>query len=312
MRQPKSVLLSVQYTELRIVCFYLFNIWRLQTLLCLHTQDIPTYPTYIWDYQIIFLNDHSLACGLLFSTFKNSPSSTDLNSNSSYQWRSVVSDSSRPHGLQPTRLLHPWDSPGKSIGKGCHCLLQMSRFQLLQLDLKETFHLCLPLMLHVWILYFRGTQSMLKFFPSVQYSHSVMFDSLWAHGLQHSRLPSPSPTLGACSNSHPSSRWYDPTISSSVVPSASCLQSFPASGSFLMSQFFTSGGQIFGVLSSASVLPMNIENWFPLGWTGWISLQPKGLSRVFSNTTVQKHQFFGTQLCLSSNSHIHTWPLEKP
>ena len=105
----------------------------------------------------------------------------------------------------------------------------------------------------------------------------------------------------------PSCRWCHPTISSSVIPISSCLKSFPASGSFLMSQFFSSGGQNIGV--SASVLPMNIQDWFPLGWTGWISLQSKGLSRVFSNTTVQKHQFFSTQL---SFSHIHTWLLDKP
>ena len=126
---------------------------------------------------------------------------------------------------------------------------------------------------------------------SVQFSHSVVFNSLQPHGLQHTRLPCPPPTPGACSNSCPSSRWYHPTLSSSVGPFSSCLQSFPASGSFPMSWFFTSGGQSIRV--SASVLPMNIQDWFPLGWTGWVSLLSKGLSRVFSNTTVQKHQFFG-------------------
>jgi len=120
-------------------------------------------------------------------------------------------------------------------------------------------------------------------------------DSLWLHGLQHVRLPYPSPTPGACSNSCPSSPWCHPTISSSVVP-FSCLQSYAASGSFPVSQFFASGGQRIGVSASASVLPVNIQDWFPLGFTGCISLQSKGLSRVFSNTTVQKHQFFGTQL----------------
>jgi len=120
--------------------------------------------------------------------------------------------------------------------------------------------------------------------------------TLRTHGLQHARPPCPSPTPGVYSNSCPLSRWCHPTISSSVTPFSSCLQSFPASGSFPLSQFFTSGGQSTGV--SASVLPMNIQDWFPLGWTGWISLQSKGLSRVFSNTTVQKHQFFGTQLSL--------------
>ena len=129
----------------------------------------------------------------------------------------------------------------------------------------------------------------------VQFSCSVMSDSLWPHGLQHARLPCPSPTPRACSNSRPSSWWCHPTISSSVVPFSSHLHSFPASGSFPVSQFFASGGQSIG--ASASVLPMNIQDWCPLGWTGLISLQSKGLSRVFSNT-VQKHQFFSTQLSL--------------
>ena len=133
---------------------------------------------------------------------------------------------------------------------------------------------------------------------SVQISHSVMSNFLWSHGLLHTRLPNPSPTCGACSNSHPSSRWCHPTISSSVIPFSSCLQSFPASGSFQMSQLFTSGGQSIGVSYSASVLPVNIQGWCPLRLNGWISLQSKGPSRVFSNTTVQKHQFFGTQLSL--------------
>ena len=148
--------------------------------------------------------------------------------------------------------------------------------------------------------------------PSVQFSCSVMSNSLQAHGLQHARLPCPLPTLQACSTSCPLSRWCHPTISSSVVPFSPLLQSFPASGSFPMSLIFTSGGQSIGVPASASVLPKNIQDWFLLGWTGWISLQSKGLSRVFSNTIVQKHQFFGTQLYLLSNSHIHTWLLEKP
>ena len=131
------------------------------------------------------------------------------------------------------------------------------------------------------------------------------------HGLQHSRLPCPSPTPGACSNLCPLCQWCHPTISSSVTLFSSCLQSFPASGAFLMSWLFSSGGESFGVSASASVLPMNIQDWFPLRLTGWISLQSMGLSRVFSNTTVQK-QFFSTQLSLWSNSHIHTWLLGKP
>ena len=133
---------------------------------------------------------------------------------------------------------------------------------------------------------------------SVQFSHSVVSDSLQPHGLQHIRPPCPSPTLGACSDSCPSSRWCHPTISPSAVPFSSCLQSFPVSGSFPRSQFFTSDGQSSGVSASASVLPMNIQDWFPLVWTGWISSQSKGLSRVFSYTTVQKHQFCGAQLSL--------------
>ena len=133
---------------------------------------------------------------------------------------------------------------------------------------------------------------------SVQFSCSVVSDSWWPHEPQHARPPCPSPTPGACSNSYPLSRWCHPTISSSVVSFSSHLQSFPASGFFPMSQFFTSGGQSIGVSASASVLPMNIQDSFPLGWTGWISLQSKKLSRVFSNTTVQKHQFFGAQLSL--------------
>ena len=131
-----------------------------------------------------------------------------------------------------------------------------------------------------------------------QFSCSVVSDSLWPHGLQHSSLPCPLPTPGAYSNSCPLCRWCHPIISSSVVPFSFCLQSFPASGSFQMSQLFALGGQNIGVSASASVLPMNTQDWFPLRGTGWISLQSKGLSRIFSKTTVQKHQFFGTQFSL--------------
>ena len=147
---------------------------------------------------------------------------------------------------------------------------------------------------------------------SVQFSCSVVSDSLQSHELQHARPPCPSPTPRVYSNSCPLSRWCHPTISSSVVPFSSCPQSLPASGSFPVSQLFAQGGQSIGVSASASVLLMNIQDWSPLGWTSWISSQSKGLSRVFSNTTVQKHQFFGTQLSSQSNPHIHTWPLEKP
>ena len=128
----------------------------------------------------------------------------------------------------------------------------------------------------------------------------------------HARLPCPSPTPRVCSSSCPSSWWCHPTISSSVVPFSSRLWSFPASGYFPMSRFFASGDQSIGVSAPASVLPVNIQDWFPLGWTGWTSLLSEGLSRIFPNTTVQKYQFFGAQLSSQSNSHIHTWPLEKP
>ena len=130
-----------------------------------------------------------------------------------------------------------------------------------------------------------------------------MSNSLLPHGLQHTRLPRPSPTPGAYSNLCPLSRWCHPTISSSVVPFSSCPEFFPASWSFPMSQLFASGGQSIGVSASPSALPMNTQDWSPLRWTGWISLQSKGLPRVFSKTTVQKHPFFGTQLSLVQLSH---------
>ena len=140
-------------------------------------------------------------------------------------------------------------------------------------------------------------------------SHVQLFATPWTAARQASpSITTPGVNLNSC----PLSQWCHPTISSSVVPFSSHLQSFPASGSFPMSQFFTSGGQSIGVSASTSVLPMNTQDWSPLGWTGWMSLQSKGLSRVFSNTTVQKHQFFSAQFSLWSNSHIHTWLLEKP
>ena len=147
---------------------------------------------------------------------------------------------------------------------------------------------------------------------SVQFSHLVVSDSLWPHELQHVRPPCPSPTPGVYSNSCLWSWWCHPAISSSVSPFSSCPQSLPAWGSFPMSQLFAWGGQSTGVSASISVLPMNTQDLSPSGWTGWISLQSKGLSRVFSNIIVQKHQFFSAQLSAQSNSHIHTWPLEKP
>ena len=147
---------------------------------------------------------------------------------------------------------------------------------------------------------------------SVQFIHSVVSDSLRPHESQHTRPPYPSPTPGVHSNSCPSSRWCHPAISSSVVPFSSCPQSLPASESFPMSQLFTWGGQSTGASALASFPPKNTQGWPPSEWTGWISLQSQGLSRVFSNTTVQRHQFFDTQPSSQSNSHIHTWLLEKP
>ena len=143
---------------------------------------------------------------------------------------------------------------------------------------------------------------------SVQFSCSVVSDSLWPHRLQQARPPCPSPTRQVYSNSYLLRQWCHLTIWSSVIH----FLCFPASGSFPMSQFFPSGGQSIGVWASESVLPMNIQDWFPLGWTGWIFSQSKELSRVFYNTAVQKHQFFSAQLSLWSNSHIQTWLLEKP
>ena len=146
---------------------------------------------------------------------------------------------------------------------------------------------------------------------SVQFSHSVVSNSLWPHESQHTRPPCPLPTPIVYSNSWASSWWWSPAISSSAVPFSSCPQSLPASGSFPMNQPFTWGGQSIGVSASTSVLPMNTQDW-SLEWTTWIFMQSNGLPRVFSNSTVQKHQFFGAQLSLQCNSHIHTWPLKKP
>ena len=160
-----------------------------------------------------------------------------------------------------------------------------------------------------WKSFSYGLKRLTQFSSVQSLSHVRLFETPWIAARQ---APRPSTTPGVHSNSCPSSRWCHPTISSSVVPFSSCPQSLPASGSFPMGQLFTSGGQSIGVSASASVLPMSTQDWSPLGWTGWISLQSKGPSRVFSNTTVQKHPFFSAQLSLWSNSHSHSWVLEKP
>ena len=149
-------------------------------------------------------------------------------------------------------------------------------------------------------------------FSSVQFSRSVVSDSLWPHESQHARPPCSSPSPRVHSDSRPSSQWCHPAISSSVIPFSSCPQSLPASETFPMSQLFAWGGQSTRVSALASFLPNKSQGWSPSEWTGWISLQSKGLSRVFSNTTVQKHQFFSAKPSSQSNSHIHTWPQEKP
>ena len=176
------------------------------------------------------------------------------------------------------------------------CLLKLNKQNLKELLFIKDYPLSLELEKHL---------------SSVQFSHSVLSDTLWPHESQHARPPCPSPTPGVHSDSHPSSQWCHPAISSSVVPFSSHPQSLPASESFSMSQLFAWGGRSTGV-SALAVLPKKSQGWSLLEWTSWISLQSKGLSRVFSNTTVQKYQFFGAQLSAKSNSHIHTWPLEKP
>ena len=196
---------------------------------------------------------------------------------------------------EATRCFCPWNSSGKNTGVGSHSLLQ----RIYPTQGSKPGLLC-------W------RQILYNLSHSVQFSLSVMSNSLQTHGQQHARPPCPSPTPGVYPNSCPLSQRCYPIISSSIIPFSSCLQSFPISEYFHMSQLLTSGGQSIKVSASTSVLPMNPQDWSLLGWTVWISLQSKGLSRVLSNTTVQKHQSFGTQLSSQSNSHIHKWPLEKP
>ena len=196
---------------------------------------------------------------------------------------SVMADSLRSHGLQPTRFLCPWGFSRREYWSGLPFLTpEIKPISLTSSALTGRFF----------------TTSTAIQFSAFQFSHSVVSDSLRPHGLQNARLTCPSPTPGAYSNSCPSSRWCHPVISSSVILFSSCLQSFLASGSFPRSWLFASSGQSTDVSASASCLPMNIQDWFPLGWTGCISLQSRVLSEVFSSTIVQKHQFFSAQLSL--------------
>ena len=212
-----------------------------------------------------------------------------------------MSDSLPSHGLQPAGLLCLGNSPSENTGIGCHSLLRVifttQRSNLVSCIAGRSFII--------------GATREAPKLNSVQFSRSVVSNSLRPHESQHTRPPCLSPTPRVYPNTCPMSQWCHSAISSSVIPFSSCPQSLPASGSFPMSQLFAWGGQSVGVSASASVLPMNTQDWPPLGWTGLISLQSKGLSGVFFNTTVQKHQFFGAQLSSQSNSHIHTWPLEK-
>ena len=236
-----------------------------------------------------------------------------------------MSNSVQPHRRQPTRLPRPWDSPGKNTGVGCHFLLQSMKVK----SKSEVAQSCLTLhnpMYHSlpgssilrifqagvleWVtIAFPNYILILTYITSLLFSRSVVSDSLRPLGLKHTRFPCPSPSPRASSNSCPLSQWCHATILSSVIPSPPAFNLL-ALGSFLMSWLFVSGGQTIG--ASASILPMNIQDWFPLGLTGLISLQSKGLSRIFSNSTVQKHQFFYTQPSLWYHSCIHTWLLEKP
>ena len=210
---------------------------------------------------------------------------------------SVMYDSLWPHGLYS-----PWNSPGQNTGVGSLSLLQ-------GIFPTQGSNPGLP---HCRQSLYQLSHKGSSYYSSVQFSRSVVSDSLQPHESQHARPPCPLPTPGVHPNPCPLSQWCHPAISSSVIPFCSCRQSLPASGSFPVNQLFSWGGQSTRVSASVSVLPLNTQDWSPLGWTGWISLQAKGLSRVFSNTTVQKHRFFCIQLSSPSNSHIHTWLLEKP
>ena len=205
-------------------------------------------------------------------------------------------------------LLHKNNNKGKGLPLTILILIHLFKSCLSSQFILEFIYLwCSPNFHRTWYLPFQFSD----LFCSVQFSHSVVSDSLRSRESQHARPPCSSPSPGVHSDSHPSSQWCHPAISSSVVPISSCPQSLPASESFPMSQLFAWGGQITGASGLASFLPKKSQGWSPSEWTGWISLQSKGLSRVFSNTTVQKHQLFCAQPSSQSNSHIHTWPQEK-
>ena len=209
-----------------------------------------------------------------------------------------MSDSLWPHGLYS-----PWSSPGQNTGVEW-LAVPFSKGSSQPRDRTQVSRVA-------GRFFTNSATREAQLGGSVQFSRSVVSNSLRPHRRQHAKPPCPSPAPRVYSNSCPLSLWCHPTISSFVAPFSSHLQSFPESGSFQISLFFTSGGQSVGASASASVLPMKIQGWFSLGWTGWMSLQSKGLSTVFYNTTVQKHQFFSAQLSLYSSSHIHTWLLEK-
>ena len=241
--------------------------------------------------------------------------------NSSVQFScSVMSNSLQPHEPQHTRPPCPSPTPGVHLNpcplsQWCHPTISSSVIPFFScpqsFPVSESFQMSQLFASGDQNIGVSASTSVLPMNSSVQFSRSVISDSLLPHEWQHTRPPCPSPTPGVYSNSSPLSRWCHPTISSSVIPFFSHPQSFPASGPFQMSQLFASGGQSIGISASVSVLPMTIQGWCLLGWTGLISLLSKGLSRVFSNTTVQKHQFFSDQPSLWANSHIHTWLLEK-
>ena len=217
-----------------------------------------------------------------------------------------MANSLQPHGLQSTRFLNPWDFLGKNAGVDCISYSRRSS------QPRDWTHISCISWIDRQILYRCAIwEAQVHQFSSVQFSCSVVSDLLWPHGLQHTRLLIHHQLL-ELAQTYVHRVGDTSNHLSSVIPFSSCLQSFLASGSSPVSQFFTSSGPSIGASASASVLPMNIQNWFPLGLIGLIPLQSKGLSRVFSNTTVQKHQFFGAQLSLWSNSHIHTWLLDKP